>query len=101
MDRSNILDREFTIMIIKKILTGLEERMENINETLDTEIKNQIKNLISETKNILDGINRLSEGEEEINDLEDRVKESKLSKGEQSKLRKLRIVFGHLVAASR
>ena len=38
MLRSNMLDREFSVMIIK-ILTGLERRMEDISETLSKEIK--------------------------------------------------------------
>lgn len=36
----------------------------------------QIKNQINEIKNTFGGINRLGEGEEEIYDLEDRVKET-------------------------
>jgi len=38
MEINNVPDREFKEMIIK-ILTGLEERMEDISETLNDEIK--------------------------------------------------------------
>jgi len=44
-------DSELKLMIIK-IVTGLENRMEDVNETLNTEIKNniEIKNSINECK---------------------------------------------------
>ena len=51
--------------MIINILTGLEKRMENFRETLNTEIKrntSEIKNTINENKNTLNGINsRLEE----------------------------------------
>lgn len=56
---SNMTDREFKVIIIK-ILKGLEKRVEDISETLNKEIKNNIskmKNSISEIKNTIDGIN--------------------------------------------
>ena len=37
-DISNVPDRDFKVMIIK-ILTGLEKRVEDINENLNKEIK--------------------------------------------------------------
>jgi len=47
-DINNMPDREFKVMVIK-ILTGFEKRVENISETLNTEIKkNQMKNTINE-----------------------------------------------------
>ena len=62
-------DREFKVMDIK-ILTGLEKRVEDLNKTLNKEIKNteknqlEMKNSITEIKNTLDGINsRLEEAE--------------------------------------
>ena len=59
-------DRELKVRITK-ILTRLEKRLEDLNEALNTEIKqNQpvMKNIIIEIKNILDGINsRLEEAE--------------------------------------
>ena len=42
-------DREFKVMIIK-ILTGLEKRVEDISETLNKEIKKN-KSEMEETKN--------------------------------------------------
>ena len=67
-------------LMIIKILTGLEKRVEDISETLNKEIKNNIsemKNSINEIKNTLGGINgRLQEAEDCIRDLEDRVIES-------------------------
>ena len=41
---SSMPDREFKVMVIK-ILTGLEKRMEDISETLTTEIEEFKKNL--------------------------------------------------------
>ena len=71
-------DGEFKAMIIR-ILTGLEKRMEGINETINTEIRNnkaKKKGSIYKMRNTLDGMNsRLKEAEERINDLEDRVME--------------------------
>jgi len=64
---SNMPDREFKVMIIK-IVTGLEERVEDFSETLSTEIKNnqsEIKNITNEIKNTPDGLNsRVDESEE-------------------------------------
>lgn len=67
MEINNLPDGEFKVMFIK-ILNGLERRVENISDTLTTEMKkNQpdIKNIIIEFKNTLDGTNsRLEESEE-------------------------------------
>jgi len=40
-DISNMPDREFEVMMIR-ILTRLEERVEDMRETLNTEIRNNI-----------------------------------------------------------
>ena len=40
MEKISMTDREFKVMIIN-ILTGLEKRVEDISETLDTEIKRE------------------------------------------------------------
>jgi len=60
-------DREFKVMTMK-ILTGLEKRVEDISETLNTEIRNniaEIKGSIGEMRNTFDGMNnRLGEAEE-------------------------------------
>jgi len=63
----NMPDREFKVMTMK-ILTGLEKRVEDISETLNTEIRNniaEIKGSIGEMRNTFDGMNnRLGEAEE-------------------------------------
>ena len=81
-EMSNVPDREFEVMVIK-ILTGLEKRVEGLSETLNkgTEKtkKNQseMKNSINEIKNALDGMNStLEEAEEWIHDLKHREMES-------------------------
>ena len=51
-------DREVKVMIIK-ILTGLQKRVEDISETLDKEIK---KNNLSEMKNSTDEIKNTTVG---------------------------------------
>ena len=72
----NILGREFKVMIIK-ILTGLEKRVEDMSETLNTEIRNntaETEGSINEMRNMLDGMNsRLDEADEQTNDTEIRV----------------------------
>jgi len=54
--------------MIINILTGLEKRVEDMSEILNTEIRNkivEIKGSISEMRNMLDGMNsRLEDGEE-------------------------------------
>ena len=52
-------DREFKIMIIR-ILTGLEKKVEDMSESLNTEIRNniaEIKGLTNEMRNTLNGRN--------------------------------------------
>lgn len=56
---------------IIKILTGLEKRVENISETVSTQIRNNIaetKDLVNAMRNTPAGMNiRLEEAEEKIN----------------------------------
>ena len=40
-DTSNMPDKEFRVMIIK-VLIGLEKRLEDLSETLNTEMRNNI-----------------------------------------------------------
>ena len=70
MEISNAPDRKFKVMIIKT-LTGLEKRMEDISETLTTEIKelkknqSEMKDAINKVGNRVDTINsRLEEAGE-------------------------------------
>ena len=60
MEISNMLDREFKVMVIK-ILSGFEKRVEDLSEPLNKErenIKESIRdeNSITEIKNTLDEI---------------------------------------------
>jgi len=62
----NMPDREFKVMTMK-ILTGLEKRVEDISETLNTEIRNnivEIKGSINEMRNRHDGMNSRMEEKE-------------------------------------
>ena len=65
-----------------RVLTTLEKRMEDINETLTTEIKEvkknqKMKSTINGIRNMHDAKNsRLKESEEQIHDLEDKIIES-------------------------
>ena len=75
-DISYMGDREFNVMI-KRILTGLEKRVEYMSEPLYTEKRNdiaEIKGSINEMRNMLDGMNsRMEIPEEQISDLEDSI----------------------------
>ena len=63
----NTSDKEFKVMIIR-ILTGIENRVESMNETQNIKIRNkiaEIKGSINEIRNTPDGINnRMEEAEE-------------------------------------
>ena len=86
-DVSNMPDREFND---HKHAQWIEKKVEGISETLTTEIKNNIKEikcLINKMRNMLDGMmSRLEEVEEWINDLVDRIMESKPNKREKKEL---------------
>ena len=71
-------EKEFRIMIVKMI-QNLGNRMEKIQETFNKDIKElkskqtEMNNTISESKNVLEGINsRLNDTEEQITELQDR-----------------------------
>lgn len=53
---SSMSNREFKAMTIR-LLTGLEKRVQNISETLTTDIRKtaEIKGSINQMRNILDG----------------------------------------------
>lgn len=80
---SNMSDEKFKVMVID---TGLEKRVDEVSEnTKEKEnIKNnqsQLKYLVAEMKNILEGIHsRLKGAEEQISDLEGRAMGRKLSR---------------------
>ena len=72
-------EKEFRIMIVKMI-KNLENKMEKMQDSINKdleELKNKPKetnNTIIEIKNTLEGINsRISEAEELINELEDKM----------------------------
>lgn len=80
---NNMLGRKFRLMVIK-ILPGLEQKAENLTETLNKEIENiknnqlEMKNTITEIKSIPEGINsRREEAEKPGSDLEDRAEQEK------------------------
>ena len=64
---STMYDREFKVMIIK-ILTGLEKRVEDGSELLNPEIRNniaEIKGTVNKMRNRMNGMqSRLEEAEQ-------------------------------------
>lgn len=72
----NLPDKEFKVMDIK-MLTECQKRMEhnkNFNKELENirQNQNQLKNIVTEMKNIVDGSSRLDDTEQ-ISNLEDRI----------------------------
>ena len=67
----NMPDKEFKAMI-KRILTGLEKKVEDMSETLNTQIRNniaEIKGTVNKVRNTLDGMSsRVEETEKQIID---------------------------------
>ena len=80
--------------MIVKMIQNLGNRMDKIQETFNKdleEIKSKqtmMKNTINEIKNSLEGINRrITEGEEQISDLEDRMVEiTAMEKNKQTEM---------------
>ena len=73
-DINNMPEGVFKATIIR-MLTGLEKRVEDVTETLNTKIRNnigEIKGSINKMRNMLDGMNSKREEEQEINDLQDK-----------------------------
>ena len=74
-------EKEFRVMIVK-MTQNLGNRMENIQEMFNKDLKElkskktMMNNTINEIKNSLGGINsRITEAEERISDLEDKIVE--------------------------
>ena len=89
-------EKEFRIMIVKMIKKkNLENRMEKMQESTNKnleELKNKHteNNIITEIKNTLEGINRrISEAEEWISELEDKMVE--MTAEEQNKVKRMKI----------
>ena len=70
----NLPEKEFRIMIVKMI-QDLRKTMEKMQEMFTKDLK-ELENKQTEMNNTLEGINsRITEAEEWINDLEDRMVE--------------------------
>ena len=86
-----IPEKEFRIMMIKKLENKMETMQESINKGLE-ELKNkytETNNTITEIKNTLEGINsRISEAEEQISELEDKMVE--IASKEQNKVKRMK-----------
>ena len=87
----NLPEKEFRVMIVKMI-QNLGNRMEEIQETFNKDLeelksKQTVMNsTINETKNSLEGFNsRITEAEERISDLEDKME---ITTTEQNKEKK-------------
>ena len=96
-DISKMPDRELKATIIR-IFIGLERRVENIRETLITEIKElkenplKMKNTVTEFENSFDAMNtRLEKTEECISDNEDKIMETK-----EAEQKRERIIMEHI-----
>ena len=87
-DISSMPDREFKAMIIRAP-NEFGKRVEDMRETLNTEIRNSIakvKGSINEMRNRLDGMYpRMEEAEEQINDLENTVMKSNQAEQKREK----------------
>ena len=85
-------EKEFRIMIVKMI-KNLENKMEKIQESINKdleELKNKhTNNTITEIKNTLEGISsRISEAQEQIRELEDKMVE--ITSAEQNKVKRMK-----------
>ena len=87
-------EKEFRIMVVKKN-QNLGNRMEKIQETFNKDLKElkskqtMMKNTINEIKNSLEGSNsRITEAEEWISDLEDKIVE--ITAAEQNKEKRMK-----------
>ena len=98
MKINNLPDKEFKEIVFKmvaKLRKRIEEHSDNFNKDLEYIRKNQseLKNIITETKNTLEGINsRLGDTEECISD---RVVEITQSEQQKEKIIYLFIYLGH------
>ena len=87
-------EKEFRIMIVKMI-KNLENKMEKMQESINKDLeelknKHTENNTITEIKNTLEGINsRISEAEDWISELEDKMVE--MTAEEQNKVKRMKI----------
>ena len=86
-------EKEFRI-IIAKMTKNLENKMEKMQESINKdleELKNKhtgTNNTITEIKHTLEGINRISEAEEWVSELEDKMVE--ITSEEQNKVKRMK-----------
>ena len=86
-------EKEFRVMIVKMI-QNLGNRIDKIQETFNKDLEElkskqtMMNNTINEIKNTLEGINRITEAEEWISDLEDKIVE--ITTTEQNKEKRMR-----------
>ena len=92
-------EKEFRIMI--EIITNLENKMEKMQESINkdlVELKNKhtvTNNTITEIKDTLEGINsRISEAEEQINELKDKMVD--ITSEEQNKVKRMKRLVDRL-----
>ena len=77
MEVGHLLEKELRIMIVKMI-QGLGKTMEKMQEMFTKDLE-ELKNKQTEVNNSLEGIqSRITETEECINDLEDRMAEIRI-----------------------
>ena len=78
METGNLPEKEFRIMIVNMIQAlgkRMEGKIEKMQEMFTKDLQ-ELKNKETEMNNILEGINsRITEAEEQINNLEDRMVE--------------------------
>ena len=93
-ETGSLLEKEFRVMIVKMI-QNLENRMQKIQETFNKdleELKSKqtiMKNKVNEINYSLKGINsRITEAEEWISDLEDKIVE--ITTAEQNKEKRMK-----------
>ena len=88
-------EKEFRVIQIVKMIQNIGNRMEKIQETFKKDLEElkskqtMMNNTISETENSLGGINgRITEAEEWISDLEDKIVE--ITTAEQNKEKRMK-----------
>ena len=100
-ERGSLPEKYFRVMIVKMI-QNLGNRMEKIQETFNKDLEElkskqiMMNNTINETKNSLEGNNsRITEAEEKISDLEDKIVE--ITTAEQNKEKRMKRIEDSLI----
>ena len=89
MKRSKLPEKEYQLLIVKMI-KNLESKMEKMQESINKDLGElNNNNTITEIENTLEGINsRISEAEELISELEDKMVE--ITSEEQKKVKRMK-----------